>query len=133
MRHQTSIKSTLWSLTAVLLVSLNWPMPARASGALIVDERGHRGAYTEVVVGPDRYYYDRGIFYTGAPGSYVAVGAPVGAVVYTIPAGYEQVEIEGATYFVYQDVYYRPARGGYEVVRMNDHGRHHGWGHGHGR
>ncbi len=100
------------------LVYLNQPMKANAwffswgEGERHDRDRG----YTEVVVGGDRYYYNEGVYYRGAPGSYVVVQAPIGAVVYGIPAGYERVYIDGETYFVYRDVYYRPVGRGYAVV-----------------
>ena len=124
----------------VLLVSLvaltglvYQPMQAQASGVLVVDRGRHerQGGYTEVVVSGGRYYYDQGVFYTGTPGHYIVTDAPVGAVVYSVPSGYEQVDIDGAHYVRYRDVYYRPSGRGYEVVHIdrprdhrNDNGRH---------
>ena len=84
------------------------------------------------------YYYNQGIFYTGTPDHYVVVEAPVGAVVYSVPAGYEQVVVDGNPYYRYRDVYYRHGPRGYEVARVeksHEHGRDNGQGHdnGHGQ
>lgn len=91
--------------------------------------RGHDRdrEYSEVVVGGDRYYYNEGVFYRGAPGSYVVVGAPVGAVVYSAPADLERVDIDGDAYFRSHDVYYRHTGRGYQVVeRPHRHEDGHG-------
>ena len=127
----------MWKVLLVSLVILTGlvyqPVQARASGVLVVNKGPHerQGGYTEVVVSGGRYYYDQGVFYKGAPGHYIVTEAPVGAVVYNVPSGYERVDIEGAHYVRYRDVYYRPSGRGYEVVRINgprDHrdnnGRH---------
>jgi hypothetical protein len=117
---------------------LNQPTSAHASGSLIVDSGHRHGRYTEVVVGSDRYYYDAGLYYTGGPGNYVVVDAPVGAVIYNVPANYERVEVNGERYYRYHNTYYRHNGRGYEVVRVeqaHDHGYDHGYGRGndHGR
>lgn len=115
-------------MSLVLLAAfLDQPMQAYASGSLTVNG-GHHRRYTEVVVGSGRYYYNQGIFYTGAPGSYVVVEAPEGAVVYSVPYGYERVNIDGVLYYRYRDIYYRPAGRGYQVVRV-DRSREH-WNNG---
>ena len=132
MVYKNSINKSLLMFSIVLLVLFN---QSKQAYAWFFDfgwrDGGHRyGSYTQVVVGGDRYYYDAGIFYRGNPGNYVVVEAPVGAVVYNIPPGCERVEEDGAVYFVYGDVYYRPVRHGYEVIRI---GRpHHGQGHAYG-
>ena len=127
MYHKNVVKRGLLILSILLMVLFNQPTQAHASGNLILDGGGHRdrheegrnGRYTEVVVGSDRYYYDGGVFYRGNPGNYVVVQAPVGAVVYSVPSGYERVEIEGVSYVRYGNVYYRPAGRGYEVVQID--------------
>jgi hypothetical protein len=83
--------------------------------------------YSEVVIGDSRYYYNQGVFYTGGPGAYVVVAqAPVGAVVDAIPAGFEQVEIDGVVYYRYHDVYYRHAGNRFQVIeRPHEHGDEH--------
>ena len=116
------MKNALLVLLIFVAFFLNRPLPAHASGSLVVNNRHHGGGYTEVMVSGDRYYYDRGIFYTGSPGNYVVVEAPEGAVVYDVPTGYEQVIIEGHPYYRYHNVYYRPLHGRYEVVRIKERG-----------
>jgi hypothetical protein len=89
------------------------------------DHHENRG-YSAVIVGDNRYYYNDGVFYSGAPGSYVVVGAPVGAVVYDVPPGFARVDIDGDDYYVYHDVYYRPYGRGYRVVERPQRHEHEG-------
>ena len=121
MCYKNIVKRGLLILSILLMVLFNQPTQAHASANLNLDGGRHErdGRYTEVVVGSDRYYYDAGVFYRGDPGNYVVVQAPVGAVVYSVPSGYERVDIDGVSYVRYGDVYYRPAGRGYEVVRIN--------------
>jgi len=129
MCHKNCVKKALFIFIFLFMGFLNQPPQARASGALIFNG-GHHGGYTEVVAGSGRYYYNGGVFYTGAPGNYVAVEAPVGAVVYNVPSGYERVNVGGVVYYRYRDVYYKPEHRGYRVARIekprdnrDDHGR----------
>ncbi len=135
MCHKSNVKKALLIFSILLMVYLDQPTQAHASGVIVLDG-GHRPErYAEVVVGGGRYYYNEGIFYTGDPGHYVVVEAPVGAIVYSVPPSYERVEIDGVLYYRYQDVYYRPAGHGYEVVRMEksrENGENH-WRGGEGR
>ncbi len=111
----------------LFMAILNQPTQAHASGILVLDGGHRHERYAEVVVGGGRYYYNEGVFYTGDPGHYIVVEAPVGAIVYSAPPSYERVEIDGVLYFRYRDVYYRPAGRGYEVVRIErsrDQGHH---------
>ncbi|MBF0489549.1 MAG: hypothetical protein HQL15_02890 [Candidatus Omnitrophica bacterium] len=90
-------------------------------------QRSNR-VYTQVVVGNDRYYYNDGVYYTGAPGRYVIVEAPVGAVIYNEPAHYQRVDMDGEVYYRSHNAYYRHGPRGYEVVRApiyrgHDNGR----------
>ena len=136
MGYVNNVRRTALIGSLLLLVFLNQPTPAYASGVLVVGDRDryHRhGEYREVVVSGNRYYYNQGIFYTGSPGNYVVTEAPVGAVVYEAPVGYEVVYIDGAKYYKRNNVYYKPHfGGGYEVTRMREHrdeDRHRGNGH----
>ena len=135
MKYQINIKKILWVFIFGWAILLS-PHAAHASGAVIVGEGGHHhhhGRYAEIIVSGDRYYYDEGVFYTGAPDNYVVVEAPVGAVIYDLPIGYERIVIDDSIYFRYHDVYYRHRPWGrYEVVRVkdfHDRGRHRGWDH----
>jgi hypothetical protein len=93
----------------------------------------HQARYRDVVVGGDRYYYNGGVFYTGGPGNYVAVEAPEGAVIYDAPPDYQQVQIDGGSYFLSHGVYYQRDGRGYRVIRPrhinHDEGRHEGQHH----
>ena len=132
MCHKNDVIKVLPIFSFLLMFLFNHPIQAQASGNLYLD-RGHHDRdswYSEVVVGCDRYYYDAGVFYRGDPGHYVVTEAPVGAVVYSVPSGYERVDIDGVTYVRYGNVYYRPAGHRYEVVRI-DRSREHGDRHEH--
>jgi len=86
---------------------------------------GHQDSqrgYSEVDVGGGRYYYNQGVYYTGAPGNYVVVQAPIGAIVYSAPPDFEQVNIDGVVYYRSRNVYYRPEGRGFRVVeRPHEH------------
>ena len=141
MIYKNKASNVLLMSIFVLLLLINQPMQVHASGTLVVGDRerhhGH-GEYVAVMVSGNRYYYNQGIFYTGSPGSYIAIEAPVGAIVYDEPASFEVVYIEGVRYYRNNNIYYRPHFGGrYEVVRIKEHhdegdhrgggpGRHHG-------
>ena len=126
MEHKYNVKQVSMMGAVLLIVLFNQPTQVQASANLSFDGGHHdrHGRYTEVVVGNSRYYYDQGVFYTGDPGHYVVIEAPVGAVVYNVPSNYERVEIDGAHYFRHGNVYYRPSGRGYEVVRVNRSGGH---------
>ncbi len=62
------------------------------------------------------YFYDDGLFYLDEPYGYTVVPAPIGAIVYDLPAGYREVVINGVLYYVYDGAYYIPAENGYRVV-----------------
>lgn len=72
--------------------------------------------YTEVRVGPNRYYYHRGVYYRPGPRGYYVVHAPRGAYIRTLPPYYTRVYVGGTYYYRYNDVYYQPYREGYVVV-----------------
>jgi hypothetical protein len=75
--------------------------------------RGHR----RVVVNNNNYYVHDNRYYTRGPGGYIVVPPPTGAVFATLPFGSVTVTIGGIAYSRYGDVYYRPARHGYVVVK----------------
>jgi len=74
--------------------------------------------YARVGVGGMNYFYSGGIFYGSAPRGYVMVGAPIGAVVHTLPPAYEVVMMGPATYYQSGAAWYSwdPGVGGYRVV-----------------
>lgn len=49
------------------------------------------------------YYYQDGVFYILKNGHYYVIEAPIGALVTEIPADYEEVEIDGKTYYRVED------------------------------
>lgn len=72
--------------------------------------------YSEVRVGRDRYYTQRGVFYQRGPRGYVVVRAPRGAILRTLPPHYTRIYVGSAVYYRYGEVYYQPVRDGYVVV-----------------
>ncbi|HTR29050.1 MAG TPA: DUF6515 family protein [Puia sp.] len=63
-----------------------------------------------------RYWYDDGCFYLPQNGGYAVVPAPVGAIVATIPPGYETPVVDGTTYYYFGGVFYVYTGQGYQVV-----------------
>ena len=130
MGHKNVVQKAIPVLFVFLMVLFHQPTKAHA-WFFNFGESGHRderARYTQVDVGSNRYYYNAGVFYSGDPGHYVAIDAPVGAIVYNVPSGYERDEIDGVVYYRYGDVYYRPNGNRYEVVRI-DKSRTHGQNH----
>ncbi len=66
--------------------------------------------------GNGHYYFSGGMFYKHDFGGYVAVEPPVGAIVVSLPSGYQTFLVDGQPYYYYNDVYYRYTLMGYEVV-----------------
>ena len=53
------------------------------------------------------YYYQDGVFYILQNGQYYVIDAPIGALVTQIPADYDEVEIDGKTYYVVEETVYK--------------------------
>lgn len=70
-----------------------------------------------VVVKDRTYFYLDGIFYRSGLNGYIAVQAPLGAIVVSLPTGSHDIVVGGSKYYVYGGVYYRNVPLGYEVVR----------------
>ena len=68
----------------------------------------------ELSVGGLPYFYYYGSFYVPSGKKYEVVPAPVGAVVESIPNGYEKVEVDGQTYYTVNGAQYKP------VLRNNE-------------
>jgi hypothetical protein len=70
------------------------------------------------VVGDETFYYSNGIFYQKIvlDNKYTAVPPPIGAVVVSIPAGYEYMMAGDDQYYVYSNVYYKRVLEGFKVV-----------------
>jgi len=83
-----------------------------AAGAMIGSAVARANTPTYVVA-PQPVVY-------GAPPVYVAPGAPIGSIYYSLPAGAQSANINGVQYYVLGGTYYRPYFGNngvyYEVV-----------------
>ncbi|MCF0167108.1 MAG: hypothetical protein HUJ93_00475 [Bacteroidales bacterium] len=53
------------------------------------------------------YYYQDGVFYTLIKGKYYVVEAPIGALVTELPYDYEEVYIEGETFYLVENTLYK--------------------------
>ena len=53
------------------------------------------------------YYYQDGVFYILQNGQYYVIDAPIGALVTQIPADYDEVELNGKTYYVVEETVYK--------------------------
>lgn len=70
------------------------------------------------------YYYYNGTYYDEYESSYRVVAPPVGAIVESIPEGYETIVIDGETYYKVDDVQYKPVVQDngeiwYEVIKVS--------------
>lgn len=63
-----------------------------------------------------RYYYDDGCFYLPGNGGYSVVPPPIGAVVPSLPPGYETTMVGNDTYYYFGGAFYIDNGQGYEVV-----------------
>lgn len=70
------------------------------------------------------YYYYYGVFYRKVALQYEVVAPPVGAIVESIPDGYEQIMINGNTYYIVDGVQYKAVvyhgEIWYEVIKIMD-------------
>ena len=73
--------------------------------------------HVPVVVKDRRYFFRDGVFYRHGLQGYIAVQAPIGAVMVSLPIGSYTVVVAGTEYNVYGGVYYRHVPRGYEVVK----------------
>ena len=78
--------------------------------------------YLPVYYGGVNYAYYGGYYYQPAATGYVVVKPPLGAIVPTLPPGATATTVNGQTYFVYNDTYYKPVlvngATGYQVVQL---------------
>lgn len=136
----------VWTMVIILASVISWATPvsareyrgherssasyhaynSRESAYVRVQDRGERrphrayhapARHVPVMVRNQRYYFLDGIFYRQGLHGYIAVGAPVGAIVVSLPVGSSTVMVAGTRYSVYGGVYYRHMSQGYEVVR----------------
>ena len=80
------------------------------------------GGYIPVYYRGVNYAYYGGYYYQPASTGYVVVEPPLGAIVPTLPPGSTATTVNGQTYFVYTNTYYKPVlvngATGYQVVRL---------------
>ena len=62
--------------------------------------------HVRIFVGGLPYFYMGGVFYQSIAGSYVVVGAPIGAIVQTLPVGFITFSIGPVTYYHVNDTYF---------------------------
>ncbi len=62
------------------------------------------------------YYYDDGCYYLPSNGGYSVVPAPVGAVVGSLPDGYETTMVGNDTFYYFGGAFYIQTGQGYQVV-----------------
>ena len=69
-------------------------------------------------MGSEIFYYQNGVFYQKSmiDQQYMVVPPPIGALVYSIPRGYQLMMIDGVPYYFYDGVFYRRVLEGYRVV-----------------
>jgi hypothetical protein len=63
-----------------------------------------------------RYGYDDGVYYLPANGGYDVVPAPIGAVVGSLPDGYETTMVGNDTFYYFGGAFYVATDQGYQVV-----------------
>jgi len=80
-------------------------------------------ATTAIIVSVENhpYHYYQGVYYAPSNGGYTVVQAPVGAVITTLPPGYQTVVINGSggttvNNYYYGGTYYEQEPNGYKVV-----------------
>ena len=73
-------------------------------------------AAATLIIAGATYYYAEGEYYRRMGNQYVVIPAPVGAVVTTIPAGFQPVIIDGVPYYTINGATYMSTPYGYQVV-----------------
>lgn len=99
----------------VLGLALIVALPSADAFARGHEDRGRHHEY--VVVGHERLHYRDGRFYR--PwwfGFEFVIAPPRGVIVTILPVGHRTVFVRGATYYYYDNIYYRSCPTGYEVV-----------------
>jgi hypothetical protein len=64
-----------------------------------------------------QYYYDQGVYYEPYQGGYSVVPAPIGAMVSSLPPGYETTMVGNDSYYYYGGAFYIDTGNGYQVVQ----------------
>jgi len=66
--------------------------------------------------GPDRFFYQAGVWYRPSGAGYVVVQPPVGIVAPMLPPAYATVNVAGIPYYYANGTYYVATAGGYAVA-----------------
>ncbi len=110
---------------ATLLVALFFLSVATQAEA---EPRNHRKAakhaplkvlpktHRRIVHKGNPYFYSGGRFYRHNNGVYVAITAPLGAIVPSLPGGYVTFGVGAKRYFYHEGIYYRNVPTGYVVI-----------------
>jgi len=111
-----------WSLALILAFIIGSAAPVAARESRHEKEHyrhtHHKQAkHAPVIVKGHRYFFFNGGFYRKGLHGYVAVNAPLGCIILSLPVGSHSVVVGGTRYHVYAGVYYRHVLKGYEVVR----------------
>jgi hypothetical protein len=72
--------------------------------------------YVRLVAGGVEFFFWEGMFFRPVSGQYVAVAAPVGAVVPVVPQGCAPLIVDGVTYYTINGITYMYTSTGYQVV-----------------
>ena len=67
--------------------------------------------------GPDRFFYQAGVWYQPSGAGYVVVQPPVGIVAPALPPAYTTVNVAGTPYYYANGTYYIATPGGYAVAQ----------------
>lgn len=111
-----------WSLALILAFIIGSAVPAAAREprhqARHYRQAHHAPAkHVPVFVKGHRYFYLDGIFYRRGLQGHIAVQAPMGAIIFSLPIGSHPVVVAGTSYHVFGGVYYRRVPDGYVVVK----------------
>ena len=91
----------------------SYPKPGHVSRQL---PQGHQS----VRMGPDQYYFHKGVYYHREPKGFRVVTPPKGLVIERLPLGFETLIVAGITYFVLAGIFYQKTDNGYVVVDEPD-------------
>ncbi len=117
----TSIASTLFNvaLTAVAINTIRDEIQRARRAAALSTVYGNANTGYVIRTSDDyyntnllnqanqEYYYQDGVFYILQNGQYYVIEAPIGALVTEIPADYEEIELDGRTYYQVEDTIYK--------------------------
>jgi hypothetical protein len=117
----TTIASTLFNvaLTAIVINTIrDEAARARRAAALSTVYGNNRTGYvirtsddyynTNLLTqAGQEYYYQDGVFYILKNGQYYVIEPPIGALVTEIPADYDEIELDGRTYYQVENTLYK--------------------------